>query len=216
MFQQQPKAAAAVLVPDQKHNQKQVEMMSMASAPDESFDDSPLQPRAPPPAGAPPPLPPPAPSAIPSATVVSSKKQQQLVYQNNNSQPAQQVVPVAYDYDDNSTAPGKPGYNKLCRDQAKLMLVLTTAFLFVNACGPALASSALAIFILKRGTFWSHKNFKWFALSCISFLVSATGYFWVRGSNEINPNRAYGTTDPENAAAVACPGCYWFLFGCFV
>jgi hypothetical protein len=192
MFHQQPGGAAAVLVPDQQHYQKQVEMMSMASAPDESFDDSPLQPHAPPPAGAPPPLPP-----IPSASFVSSQ-QQQMVY-HNNSQPAQQqVVPVVnYDDDDSSsadTAPGKPGYNKLCRDQAKLMLVLTTAFLFVNACGPALASSALAIFILKRGTIWSHKNFKWGALSCVSFLVSATGYFWVRGSNEINPNRAYGTT----------------------
>jgi hypothetical protein len=196
MFQQQQGRPTAV-VPDPQHYHKQLEMMNMASAPDESFDnDAHFQPQAPPPASAPPP-PPIQAYAVPQQQL-PPQPQPQLVYGNNKLvQPPQPVATVATtmipQHHADNDSPGKPGFNKLCRDQAKLMLVLTTAFLFVNANGPAMASSALAIFILKRGTLWSHKNWKWGMLSCLSFLVSSTGYFWVRGSNEINPNRAYGT-----------------------
>lgn len=112
--------------------------------------------------------------------------------------------------------PVPSGFNKLCRDQAKLLLVLTTAFLFVNSCGPAIATSGLAIFVLKRGTIWSHKNWKWGLLSCISFLVSTTGYFWVRGSNEINPNRAYGLKMWFWVSASFLTGAWSIILGMFL
>jgi hypothetical protein len=216
MFQQQP-GRPTVIVPDQQHYQKQLEMMNMASAPDESFDNNDafhFQPQAPPPASAPPPPPTPIQAyAVPLQQLPPQQQppHQQMLYGNNKL--VQQPQPVAtvatttmvphHHHPADNDSPGKPGFNKLCRDQAKLMLVLTTAFLFVNANGPAMASSALAIFILKRGTLFSHKNWKWGMLSCISFLVSSTGYFWVRGSNEINPNRAYGT-EKEGTDLMGC------------
>lgn len=143
------------------------QVTAMASAPDESWD---LNPKAPPPS-APPPPPPPS-SSTPIATAVP--------------------VPIT-----NVNSGGKSnsyaivGRNKKLRDRVKLILTSTCICLFLNQNGWALLTSVVALITLKKGTLFSHKNWKWGTLCVISVVVSAAGYMWNRSEHHIDENRAY-------------------------
>ena len=157
-------------------------LMAMASAPpSESKWD--LDPKAPPPSASPPPPPPPGGSATPVVTatpVYDTNIQYNNINTsgkntNNNNNKSYQIM----------------GKNKKLRDRAKYILAATCVLLFLNQNGWALVCSVLALFTLKRGTLWSHKNWKWLLLAAISVGVSAAGFLWNRSEQKIDQRRAY-------------------------
>lgn len=78
---------------------------------------------------------------------------------------------------ESSTSPSTPpGFNQGLREVSRLLLGISALALFYNSNGLATISSALAIMVLRDGTFFSVKNIKWTSLSIISFLLSLISY----------------------------------------
>jgi len=91
---------------------------------------------------------------------------------------------------DQTTTPR--GFNKSRRDFSKLLLGITAAALLTNANACATAASAGAILVLKQGTLLSHKNWKWAALSIVSFVVSLSATILLQGHEIVDADKAYG------------------------
>jgi hypothetical protein len=84
------------------------------------------------------------------------------------------------------------GFNKNCRDWAKLLLALTCVSLLAGGDNKfATCCSAAAILILKQGTIFSIKNWKWGILSVTSFGVSLTAACLYQGTTYVDEDKAY-------------------------
>ena len=88
--------------------------------------------------------------------------------------------------------PPPKGFNKSCRDWAKLLLALTCVSLLAGGDNKfATCCSAAAILLLKQGTIFSTKNWKWGILSVTSFGVSLTAACLYQGTTYVDEDKAY-------------------------
>lgn len=153
-----------------------------------------------------------------------------------NQQPHQNTTNQLQSSDDNkipnSTTNGAtttpPGFNKRCRDQAKLCLLVTSSFLLANANGMALWSAGASLFCLQRAKFWSTKNMKWSTLALISKGVAGFGYYSANfggGTTTAQSMLLYSSRSSSNggaalgwwmAATHMVSGAWGVVLGCFL
>merc|ERR1712226_536958 len=89
-------------------------------------------------------------------------------------------------------APTPRGFNKNRRDITRLLLSVVAMLLVAGQSLYAIIGSVAAMGVLKEGTFWSHKNWKWMFLSAVSFSTSV--FVWCLGNaaSQVDEEKAYG------------------------
>ena len=108
------------------------------------------------------------------------------------------------------------GSNKNRRDVARGILCFVALTLLGGKHLAAVASSGLAVLVLKEGTLFSTKNVKWLTLSAVSFAVSLFAYSMGHGSDTIDEDRAYALKILLRIAARSTQTCWGIILGFFL
>lgn len=112
--------------------------------------------------------------------------------------------------------PSAPGFNKNLRDRSKYALAVTAVLLLIGKLHWACITSAYSIYNLKAGTAFSCKNFKWMALSIISFFVGLVAFVMEHGARFVDENRDYSYKIRLLLWAYAMRTIWWPTLGLFL